>query len=329
MAGERRTKTEFPVLPPDLQVTFYYRLGAIRERYLQNALRAAVSEIELSRLDDELSRLVSANALRKVASFGIRGEVFFPTPLLLKSAPFLLGYYRLLYGLSQKEFYNKGPFGRFKRLEENAEVTPATEPLIEPLCRSMIQTGTRLVESLDELSVQIVHELQLLTVGPQFRGSENTRIGEESIRSVYELIAAIVSRAIQEQTHRTILIENAAGRPVLMEFAADPDVHVTEKSGTSLRSVLSIEVKGGGDASNVHNRLGEAEKSHLKAKKLGCTELWTILRVSVDDDVAQRGSPTTTRFFNLERILNKRTLDYRDFRDSLCLRLGIRMETPR
>ena len=244
MAGKRRTKIEYPVLPPDLQVTFYYRLGTIRERYLQNALRAAVSEIELSRLDDELSRLVSADALRKVASFGIRGEVFFPTPLLLTLAPFLLGYYRLLYGLSQKEFYNKGPFGRFKRLEENAEVTPATEPLIEPLCRSMIQTGTHLVESLDDLSIQIVHELQLLTVGPQFRGSENTRIGEESIQSVYELIAGIVSGAIQEQTRRTILIENAAGRPVLMEFAADPDVHVTEKSGKNVRAVLSIEVKG-------------------------------------------------------------------------------------
>ena len=182
---------------------------------------------------------------------------------------------------------------------------------------------------MDDLSIQIVHELQLLTVGPQFRGSENTRIGEESIQSVYELIAGIVSGAIQEQTRRTILIENAAGRPVLMEFAADPDVHVTEKSGKNVRAVLSIEVKGGGDASNVHNRLGEAEKSHLKAKKFGCTELWTILRVSIDDDVARRGSPTTTRFFNLERILNKRTSDYRDFRDSLCLRLGIRMETPR
>jgi len=115
-------------------------------------------------------------------------------------------------------------------------------------------------------------------------------------------------------------------RPVLIEFGADPDVFVTEKLGASIRHVLSVEVKGGADASNIHNRLGEAEKSHLKAKKLGCTDLWTILRVDIDTTTAQRGSPTTTRFFNLDRIRDRRSREFQEFREELCSRLGIRLQ---
>ncbi len=56
---------------------------------------------------------------------------------------------------------------------------------------------------------------------------------------------------------------------MLIEFSSDPDVLITEKLQSGVRYILSIEVKGGTDASNIHNRLGEAEKSHLKAKKFG------------------------------------------------------------
>lgn len=317
------TDVEFPTLSPDLQVSFYYRLVSIRERYLQSALQSALDDVELKVLDAELAKYAALDALKKVARFGIRGEVVFPTPVILQASPFLLGYYRLLFGLSQKEFYHKGPFGRFKKLEESGVITPNTESLIAPLCISLNSTASKLVDGLDDLSIDIVHELQLLTIGPQLRGSENTRIGETSIQNVFDLIRDIIKSEIQDQTRRSLRIQNAAGRSVLIEFGADPDVFVTEKVGESVRHVLSIEVKGGGDASNVHNRLGEAEKSHLKAKNLGCTDLWTILRVDVDDAAAQRGSPTTTRFFNLDRILNRRTRDFRDFREEFCSRIGL------
>jgi hypothetical protein len=32
---------------------------------------------------------------------------------------------------------------------------------------------------------------------------------------------------------------------------------------------VAVEIKGGKDYSNIHNRIGEAEKSHQKAKKEG------------------------------------------------------------
>ncbi|HSR70653.1 MAG TPA: XcyI family restriction endonuclease [Acidobacteriota bacterium] len=166
-----------PVLKPDLQVTFYYRLQTLRELYLQDALKQTVQLLDISALDDELAQYVDESALARVAADGIRGEVFFPVPLLLTANPHLLGYYRLLYGLSQKEFYGKGPFGRFKKLEDDGDLLAPRKEEIPHLCRSLVQTGQILVEGLDNLSRATAHDLQLLTIGPQLRGSENTRLG--------------------------------------------------------------------------------------------------------------------------------------------------------
>lgn len=112
---------------------------------------------------------------------------------------------------------------------------------------------------------------------------------------------------------------------MLIEFSSDPDVLITEKLQSGVRCILSIEVKGGSDASNIHNRLGEAEKSHLKAKRFGCTDLWTIVRVDVPTEAAQRVSPTTTSFYHLDKISNRRSREYREFRQALTSRLGITM----
>src|SRR5215831_11086308 len=64
----------------------------------------------------------------------------------------------------------------------------------------------------------------------------------------------------------------------------------------------SIEIKGGGDLSNIHNRIGEAEKSHQKAKNEGYVECWTMVGV-VDSnlDLARRESPTTDRFYHIDQ----------------------------
>ncbi len=307
--------TEFPILPPDLQVSFYYRLDAIKHRYLREALAEAVLKVELRVLDNQLAAFVPRSAVKRVASFGLRGETVFPTPLILESSPFLLGYYRLLFGMSQKEFYNKGPFGRFKRLEDAGIVTAQTQALLEPLCRSLCQTACRLLDGLDDdLSQTTIHELQLLTVGPQLRGSENTRIGEHANQEVMQLITRIVSSSVREKTKRTLRVVNAAGRAVMIEFASDPDVLVTEKLPSEIRHILAIEIKGG---------LGEAEKSHLKAKQLGCPELWTIIRVDVDQDVLSQRSPSTTQFFHLDQILNPRTSESRRFREAFTSRIGV------
>ena len=98
-------------------------------------------------------------------------------------------------------------------------------------------------------------------------------------------------------------------------------------SGRS-RPVIAIEIKGGKDVSNVHNRVGEAEKSHQKAKKDGFTECWTILGITgLDHDLLRGESPTTDKFFALDEITRGDTEAFDDFKEQLYSRIGLR-ESP-
>jgi len=321
--AKRGAVSPYPILEPNLQVAFYYRLQAIRRLYLGEALRDTVGRLEVAGLDLELAALVRADALSKTASFGLRGEIFFAIPCMLRANPHLLGYYRLLLGLSQKEFYAKGPFGRFKRMEELGEASAVASEGIPRLCDSLIGSAELLVKGLDSLSLDTVNELQLLTLGPQLRGSENTRIGQRATQKVFDMLKDTMGKYVMESTRKTIIVRNRSGRNVLIEFASDPDVAISEKLPSGMRPLISIEVKGGADASNIHNRLGEAEKSHQKAKQRGFAELWTIIRVVIDPAEAHRESPTTTHFFNLDTLLSGCGAEARRFRETLCSSVGI------
>lgn len=315
---------EFPILSPELQISFYYRLKTVREEYLSSALQRTVERINLKVLDDELNQLVPSVTLNKLASFGLRGELIFPVPSILLSNPFLLGYYRLLLGFSQKEFYSKGPFGKVKSLEDKGIIGKQAVLLIEPLCKSLIASGSALLDELSEISTDLISDLQLLTIGPQFRGSVNNKVGQIATQKTFEVIKSIVRSYIVSTTPSSIQIKNDSGRIVNIEFAADPDIQIIEVLRSSKRGLISIEIKGGTDYSNIHNRIGEAEKSHQKAKKRGYFEFMTILRVDVDYTILRNESPTTSHFFHLDKITDKGTNEYEMFREILSSILSIK-----
>ena len=81
----------FPVLQPDLQVSLYSRLQALRERYLIESLKkktVAAEDFDLATVDAELAKYADTKNLKRIASFGLRGEVFFPLPYVLARNPF-------------------------------------------------------------------------------------------------------------------------------------------------------------------------------------------------------------------------------------------------
>lgn len=316
---------EFPVLSPDLQVSFCHRLGEINDLYLHDALRQTVASTDIAALDRELASLVGARYLNHVASYGLRGEIFFPAPLLIETNPRLLGYYRLLLGFSKKEFYNKGPFGRFARLEDSGDLPDQLREALPRLCKSLIGSAEVLVVSVDDPSLELVRDLQILTLGPQLRGGRNTRLGQDATREVYDLVLAIVGSYATGTRERAIRLQNDSDRTVLIEFFADPDVRIIEEMGAGrTRPIVSMEIKGGTDASNVHNRLGEAEKSHQKAKDQGFMQFWTILRAPVNEAQARIDSPTTTHFFDLNDVIDSSTEAHKDFCELLASLVGIR-----
>jgi hypothetical protein len=314
---------KFEILNPELQVSFYFRLKLIREEYLDKALSKTIQDFDISIIDNELKEYVPRNGLSKLASVGLRGELVFPVPAVLKKNPYLLGYYRLLLGFSQKAFYSKGPFGKFKAMEDKGMLSKTAEKELNDLCFSLIQTSCKLVDEVDPLTHSIIHDLQLLTIGPQLRGSKNNEFGKIATQKTFDLIKGIVEPYIKSTTLTSIHIVNDSNRAARIEFAADPDIQIIEELKSSERGLVSIEIKGGTDISNIHNRIGEAEKSHQKAKKKGYYEFMTILRVDIDYKVLKEESPTTSHFFHLDKLSDKESQEYRLFRELISSMLSI------
>jgi hypothetical protein len=316
--------SSFPVLSPTLQLGFYQRLKEAQRAHLLPALLEQVGKLDIGKLDQQLLEFAGAEKLSFIARRGLRGELIFPVPYLLSSKPTLVGYYRLLLGFSQKEFY-KSPFGRFKRMENDNNLTEATHNLLAPLCESLIESSWILVNGLPELSEKTLNSLTLLTLGPQFRGSRNVNLGIEAIRTVFALIKAIVSNRITEEGETHLDVISAAGRVYRIEFAPDPDIAIRQVlQDGSYRNRIAVEIKGGTDFSNIHNRLGEAEKSHQKAKGEGFTQFWTVVNVTeIGESVWKQETPTTNELFYLEQIADVRSPEHARFREYLVSELGI------
>ncbi len=176
-----------------------------------------------------------------------------------------------------------------------------------------------------KISANLLDDLTLLTLGPMLRGSANVRKGSAGIRTVFNAINEIVEAAVTSLSNSQITILNAAGRTVLIEFAADPDIIIREEMRTGqYRQLIAIEVKAGSDFSNIHNRIGEAEKSHQKAKSGGYVECWTVVNVDrTDITTAHRESPSTNRFYRTSDIVGAEGDDYLDFRDRVISLTGI------
>jgi len=311
---------------PDLQIEFHKRLLQLKDILLLDALLKTVGELDISVIDNELAAFAPPASLRKLASWGLRGELVFPVPTVLTANPYLLGYYRLLLGFSQKEFYTASSgISRFKAMEERGSLGRLQAASLPELCHALCASAHSLVQGVGSLSAASIHDLTLLTLGPQLRGGTLNVLGSKATQNVFDLIKSILKSAITTATAQKIELRNAAGRAVVVEFAADPDITIKEllPSG-DYRNLVAIEIKGGRDVSNVHNRIGEAEKSHQKARKEGFTECWTILGVAkLDLAVARRESPSTDRFYQLDDISAPQRAEHSQFRERLLALVGI------
>ncbi len=314
---------------PIMQVDFSYLLGQARVKFLQDALSEAIADLELRDVDRELSEYVPSASLKTLAKHGLRGELLFPVPTVLRTKPTLVAYYRLLLGFSQKEFYTSS-FGvtLFKSMEVAGKFTARHEELLPDFCRSMIRSCCNLLDGVgeDRISLQLLDDLTLLTLGPQFRGGANVKRGEAGIVDVFKVIHGIVEKSATSSTSSKIELRNAAGRLVVIAFAADPDIVITEQmEAGDVRNIIAIEVKAGRDFSNIHNRIGEAEKSHQKAKQRGYVECWTVVNVDkFDYSTAAKESPTTNRFYRLSSIKSGVGDEFVDFHNRIISLTGVK-----
>lgn len=316
--------TEAPAInfpPPNMQITFARKLKELRGLCLQEALLGTVCGLDIIELDRQLAEYVPSVDMAKLASRGLRAELLFAVPIVLKANPRLLGYYRLLMGYSQKEFYSKGRgfcVGRFRNMEEKGILSESLEASLSELCRAFSSSASVLLSGIAPFGVsrEMLDDLTLLTVGPQLRGGANNQRGHDGIEQVFNIMRKIVAHAIAGMNDTVIEVKSATGRPFLIEFASDPDIIIREEMAPgNYRNVVAIEVKSGTDASNIHNRIGEAEKSHLKARQRGFTECWTVINVERLDMAKAHGeSLSTNRFYSLSALMRENGEEYDDFR---------------
>jgi hypothetical protein len=303
------------------------QLEQARKLFLQEALRAAItSAIDLALIDRELREFAPMAELQRLAGRGLRGELAFAVPSLLELKPNLLAYYRLLLGFSQKEFYGKLKLGRFSSMEMKGKLNKQCIPELPDLCIALNQRAAEMLSEIDsdKVTANLLHELSLLTLGAQLRGGSNNTIGQAAIRLVFDLIQDIVKSSIVSANQTDLSLKNAAGRVVLVRFGSDPDITIVEQVGSSKKKLVAIEIKGGQDISNIWNRLGEAEKSHQTAKRAGFTQFWTIVNVdSLDELKAREKTPTTQRFYHLQRLLSPTSVEFGDFKEQLIQSVGI------
>lgn len=314
------------VFPPSRQVAFHQLLVAARRTVLIDALHSALGKVDPRELKQQIVAYVPADVQQILAAAGVRDEHVFPTPIVLEAEPTLVGYYRLLLGVPQKTFYGAGSgMGRYRAMEASGTLTPAQKSALPQFCAAMGQALAELIRQLSpSVTARDVSELPLLVLGGQFQGATNNAIGQLATVEVFLAIAEIVEEYTVERDERSLRLSNASGRSVTIVLAGDPDVRIQEDFGGSTHNRVAIEIKGGTDKSNAHNRAGEAEKSHQKARASGFRDFWTIITTKgLDLNSLRRESPTTTSWFDAAQVLGRAGPDWDDFERRLAGEVGI------
>lgn len=266
------------------------------------------------------------DAQKILAASGIRDEYVFPVPSILRAKPTLVGYYRLLLGVPQKTFYSSSTgMTLFRTMEASGRIGPRQEAHLVAFCEAMVPSLAELVMQISPLiTARDVNDLPLLTLGSQFQGSNNNTIGRQATLDVFLSVAEIVAPHTLSRGEREIQLRNASRRTVIIAFGSDPDLSVIEMFGEEARPKVAVEIKGGSDRSNAHNRAGEAEKSHQKAKREGFRDFWTLIaKRGLDVAKLREESPTTTLWFDVTQVLAREGDDWVEFRSRLCGELGI------
>jgi len=289
-----------------------------------------LGQLDQTIVKTQIRQYVPADVQKILAAAGLRDEYVFPVPVVVETKPSLVGYYRLLLGAPQKSYYKGSTgMGRFKGMEGLGTLSKNVRPFMPDFCKAMAKPLAALVRQMPNITERDLHELPLLTFGSQLQGSNNTQIGKTAMKEVFVAVKEIVAKYIVTATEKKLTLENSAGRTVFITLSHDPDVCVQEQVDDRIHHRVAIEVKDGTDASNAHNRAGEAEKSHQKAKKLGFPEFWTIIsKQGLELFKLQAESPTTNHWFDVAEVLARRGKDWDDFRQRLAGACAIPLDFP-
>jgi hypothetical protein len=215
--------------------------------------------------------------------------------------------------------------GQFSSMEKRGAIRSHQREALPEFCNAMSEALADLVRQMSPaITPRDIAELPLLTIGAQFQGGNNNTIGKQATEDVFLAISEIVKDHVINQTDRRLTVQNASKRTVIITLGADPDVCIQEEFSDTLRNKVAIEIKGGTDKSNAHNRAGEAEKSHQTAKRGQFRDFWTIIAIKgLDLNKLRSESPTTNSWFDAAQVLGRNGDDWEEFRSRIAGEVGI------
>lgn len=297
-------------------------LHQYRNTILGYNLRNTVKFINPTILHTEIVDFVPIKGMQVLQSYGIREEVVFVLPCILKANPRLLGYYRLLMGISEKQFYTSASgLSIFKTLEHTGKIDSFSDEDIESLCKAINSVMDCFLNDINkDYLKEDLNDLPLMTLGVYADGVWRNIIGQQAAMHVFKTIKTIIKETranITADEEKEISFINKSGERFRVIPSSDPDISVIKEKTNSIK-LLCIEIKGGQDVANVHNRAGEAEKSHQKAIQEGWLEKWTLIYLEGLQE-AQRNkllteSPSTDEWFDINEVCARTGKSYDDFR---------------
>ena len=135
----------------------------------------------------------------------------------------------------------------------------------------------------------------------------------------------VVRASIEHAQKNRIVVTNSSSRRITLSFGSDPDLRIQEELGAGhVHNKVAVEIKGGTDRSNAHNRAGEAAKSHQKARAQGFNDFWTIIaKKGLNLETLRSESPSTNRWFDVSQVLGRAGEDWEEFRRRLAVAVAI------
>lgn len=332
VASRRRGRKESQVIEvpdPFKQVWVYDQLLKARSSVLHGVLSATLLSLDPDDVRADIEAFAPKDARKVLASAGIRDEHVFATPVVLRADPRVLGYYRLLSGISTKQFYTAAlGTSMFTTAETRGVLTANADSGVEALCTALNKTLATLVLHIGtRLSGLDIEQLPLLTLGAQFDGAYRNIIGQNATKAVFESIREVVKASgttIVTSSGTEFTFVNAANRSITVRLSSDPDVSIREETapGKDIFKV-AIEIKGGTDRSNVYNRAGEAEKSHQKVRNQA-KDFWTCISLTgTNKTVLSDQAPTTTKWFDVTEVSLRIGPSWDEFVSELSVALAI------
>ncbi len=314
----------FSVPPVAKQLFVVNILHEYRNNIDAICLRNTVAQISPKTIHEEILAYVPEEGMRRLQADHIRDEDVFALPSVLKENPRLLGYHRLLLGISEKQFYSGASgLAAFASMEHNGIISESVKDELPRLCTAINESISTFLSVIGDEALSLdVHDLPLMTLGVYADGVWRNAIGRQAADKVFSAVRDILAQNGCDLTdaggNASSFTCTCGGNEYAVFSSSDPDISIVKNTE---EKTLCIEIKGGQDIANVHNRAGEAEKSHQKATKAGFKEKWTLILLNGLNEEQRKKllteSPSTDKWFDINDVVSRTGASYKAFSESI------------